>query len=456
MGIIRLESIRTTALAAAAVGAMLVASAASAQDYTITVWAGGSNDNDIYRVDAIAMAADILERELAILGEDVSIEVEGRIDFGSWDEFKQAVTLGAESGTGPNIVVTGHEDIAPWASAGLIRPIEDYVDLDAWPLNDIYDNLIDISSYDSIVYGIPQDAESRPFFAWIPHLEGIGYSADDIAALPARIESGDYTLYDMLDDAAAMQEAGLVEPGYGFYPRVSNGPDYWQFYQSFGGEMLDPATGQLVLDTDAMTRFYQFFADAVEMGVTRRNHVGTPWDQWYAEVASGQAGLWHGGTWHYSRYTGQEGLDDFFGNIQFGLIPSGGEGGGSNTITHPLVYLVTNQGDEDTAFIAAELIKIASEPRINTLHAILSAHLGIAESQSDIDLYSGDRWAREATERLLPHATAIPNHVDFGDYWNLMWSGLESVWTGQATAEDAVTDLQAAAQNALGDNIVIR
>ena len=37
---------------------------------------------------------------------------------------------------------------------------------------------------------------------------------------------------------------GLVEEGYGFYPRVSNGPDYAQFYQSFGGELMDSASGK--------------------------------------------------------------------------------------------------------------------------------------------------------------------------------------------------------------------
>ncbi|MDE0907115.1 MAG: hypothetical protein OSB18_07015, partial [SAR324 cluster bacterium] len=47
-----------------------------AKDITIQVWAGGSNVNDSYRVDAIAMAADILEKEAAILGEDLNITVE--------------------------------------------------------------------------------------------------------------------------------------------------------------------------------------------------------------------------------------------------------------------------------------------------------------------------------------------------------------------------------------------
>ena len=81
-------------------------------------------------------------------------------------------------------------------------------------------------------------------------------------------------------------------------------------------------------------------------------------------AASGKAGLWHGGTWHYARYTGKEKLKDFFGNIMFSLIPAGNSQGRPNTITHPLVYLVTNRGSEADAEISAQLVAIASEPRI--------------------------------------------------------------------------------------------
>ena len=444
-----------SALAAATLAASLATGTAPAADMTITVWAGGSNASDVYRVDAIEMAADILAREAEIRGESINVTVDKKL-YDGWDDFKQAVTLAAESGNAPHIVVTGHEDIAPWANAGIIRKIEDLIDMDAWPVNDIFPNLIEISSYEGAVYGLPQDAESRPFFFWIPHLKAIGYSDADVAALPARVAGGEYTLYDVIEDAKKMQDQGVVAPGYGFYPRVSNGPDYWQFYQSFGGEMQDAASGKLVYDQGAMTRFYEFFADAVAAGVTRKNHIGTPWDQWYAEVASGKAGLWHGGTWHYARYTGKEGLSDFFDKIQFTLIPAGGAGGRPNTITHPLVYLVTNRGTDDDAFIAAELVKIASEPRINTLHAIKSAHLGIAKSQTSIELYSNDRWASEATERLLPHADAMPNNIDFGVYWTAMWKGLESAWTGQKSPEQAAADAAAELRNALGDRIVMR
>ena len=82
------------------VAAGLAAVPSSAAEYTISVWAGGSNANDIYRVDAIEMAADILTREAAIRGEDIKITVDKKT-YSGWNDFKQAVILAAESGKAP-------------------------------------------------------------------------------------------------------------------------------------------------------------------------------------------------------------------------------------------------------------------------------------------------------------------------------------------------------------------
>ncbi len=442
--------------AVAAVLACLLASPLAAEDLKIAVWAGGSGEADTYRIDAITMAADILSREAAIRGEVLNITVDGKYDFGGWDDFKQAVTLSAEAGNPPNIVVTSHLDIAPWSKAGYVVPVEDYLDLDAWPLNNVYPNLMQIAAYEGTQWGIPQDSESRPFFFWKDTMKKLGYSDADLDALPTKIAAREYTLQDMLADAKKATEMGLVEPGYGFYPRVSNGPDYAQFYQSFGGVLEDPETGKMVLDKAAMTAFYQFFVDAVATGVTRKNHIGTDWDQWYSEVATGKAMFWHGGTWHYARYTGKEANADFFGTIGFSLIPAGTPNGRANTITHPLVYLVTKQADARLQEVSAQLIAIATEPRINSLHAIKSAHLAVAEAQAGVDLYAGDRWASEATKVLLPFANAQPNNLDYGTYSEAMWKGLESAWTGVQTPEAAVDELEATLTATMGDRLIVR
>jgi inositol-phosphate transport system substrate-binding protein len=165
--------------------------------------------------------------------------------------------------------------------------------------------------------------------------------------------------------------------------------------------------------------------------------------------------MWHGGTWQYGEWTGKYGLD-FFEEVTFSLIPGGGDNGQANTLTHPLVYLVTTQEDEDAMAISAELIAIASEPRINALHAIKSAHLGITPEESTVGLYAGDRWAREATAVLLPNATAAPNHVNFGQYFEVMFGGLQAAWTGQKTVDEAIADMETELKASLGDKIVIR
>ncbi|MDR6817848.1 maltose-binding protein MalE [Neorhizobium sp. 2083] len=175
-------------LKSATLAAVLFASTAvfaSAKDVTISVWSGGSGPNDNYRTDAFDIAADILEREAAIRGEQLNIIVQ-KTPYSGWEDFKQALTLAAEAKKAPNIVATGHEDIGPWAQAGLIVPVENFVDLDSWPISDIYPNLMEITSFNGSVYGIPQDAESRPMFFWKPYMKAIGYTDADIEALPAK------------------------------------------------------------------------------------------------------------------------------------------------------------------------------------------------------------------------------------------------------------------------------
>ncbi len=436
---------------------MSVLTAAQAAELEILVWAN-ADVNERYRYEAIALAANVLNEELKVEGSETRVVIQHQSWSGSqsWPQMKQAFSLAAESGRGPHIIVAGHEDIPVWGSAGLIQPVEDLIDLEAWPFNDVFPNLWPIMSWNGQVWGIPQDAESRPFFAWIPHLKAIGYADKDIELLPARIKSGAYTLQHVLEDAKKIQDKGLVEKGYGFYPRATKGGDYWQFYVVNGGAMLDPESGKLILDQQALLKYYQFFHDAVfKYGVTKKNHLGMNWDQWYNEVANGKAGLWHGGTWHYARYTRREGLHDFFDKVVFALIPAGGQGGKATTLTHPLTYLIAKRAQGEVAELAGRLITIASEPRLNTLHAIASAHLGITNAQLRLSQYANDRWTEEATA-LLRSAFALPNNPDFGKYDALVWKGLTAAWSGDVTPQQAADTVVKEIRATMANKVIIR
>ncbi len=448
-----LGALTALGILAAGVGAV------QAKTIEIEVWAP-ADENERYRFVAISLAANVLNEELKIEGRDIQVVVKKGTSFSGsqgWAQLKQGFSLAVEAGKGPHIIVGGHEDIPVWGSAGLIYPIEEYADLEAWPFSDVFPSLWPIMSWNGQVWGIPQDAESRPFFAWNPHLKAIGYSDADIAALPARIKNGEYTLQNILEDAKKIQDKGLVKKGYGFYPRATKGGDYWQFYAvQKGGDMYDPKSGKLILDKGALLGYYQFFNDAVyKYGVTKKNHIGMEWDQWYNEVATGKAGLWHGGTWHYARYTRREGLTDFFDKVMFSLIPSGGPGGKATTLTHPLTYLISKRAQGEEVEIAARLITIASEPRLNTLQAIASAHLGITNAQTKVSQYADDRWTSEATA-LLKSAFALPNSTDFGQYDTLVWKGLTAAWGGGIAPQEAVDTVVKEMRATMGDKVIIR
>ena len=50
----------------------------------------------------------------------------------------------------------------------------------------------------------------------------------------------------------------------------------------------------------------------------------------------------------------------------------------------------------------------------------------------------------------------MPNNVNWGQYWEIMWSGLEAAWTGQRSAEEAIVNVETELRATLGDNIIMR
>ena len=54
-------------------------------------------------------------------------------------------------------------------------------------------------SYKGARYGVPQDSEVRMFFLNNDKLRKMGMSDKEIAALPAKVDAGEFTPYDLCD-----------------------------------------------------------------------------------------------------------------------------------------------------------------------------------------------------------------------------------------------------------------
>jgi len=365
--------------------------------------------------------------------------------------------LGYGAGEAPDIWLTGHEYIGAQAEAGRIIVLDEM--LKEFPtFNLIIDGLWDSTTYKDKIWGIPQDAEARPLYFNKALLKKLGWSEGRIEGLPAAIEKGEFTLYDMLQTAKEAVARGIVELGNGFWTRPSNGPDFTAFYYAFGGETIDPATGNLVFDKAAGRKYYKFFYDAAQT-YGSMGGLGLGWaDAWHPGVSGSRVLFWVGGTWQWAEWA-EIFLKDLGGetymweNFGFGLIPAAEKSGKPNSLTHPLAYLISSQSKYPD--LALALIAKVTNYGPNTRHAIASTHLGILKDQTEYKFYKESRLLSE-TLYMLDYTTFLPNNPDWGSYSTITYEALAATVGGEFTPEEAVDFVVDGLQRELGDKVIIR
>lgn len=428
--------------------------AAGTQTIHLTAWTVGPDEPSYYRKDNLLSAADALNKQLAAEGSATRVALDGTFWTGDWGTYKQRFVLAAQSGKAPDIVASGHEDIAAWASAGYIVPLDaavkTYKEFSA-----VIPTLWNATRYDGRIYAIPQDVEARPLYYSLPLLTRLGWSEDKIAGLPKAIEAGRFTLTDLLKTAKEAQDKGLVEPGHGWWIRPINGPDYYIYYEAFGGRMAD-ASGKLLLDTSALRDEYTFFHDAVfTYKVTPKDIIGTDWNSWHQVVVNRQILFTQCGTWCWAQWIKQYKMpaDEVWKTYGFALVPAGRAGGRPVTLSHPIVYMVSRNSKAPD--LAARILALATTPALNARHAVTSGHLAILDDEATVPEYAQDRFAK-ATLYMLKYTTFLPNNKQFGTYDQAMWLGLSAVIAGQMSPDQAVQTVTQQLRTNLGDSVVIR
>ncbi|HXF68189.1 MAG TPA: extracellular solute-binding protein [Thermoflexus sp.] len=433
------------------------------KEVVLTAWTIGPEQASHYRADNLVAAAEALNAALAAEGANIRVKVDASFDTSTWDEYRQRFLLAAQAGNAPDIILSGHEDVAPWSEAGFIIPLDDLIrKYEAQTgLKDIIPGLWRSVEYKGQRWAIPQDTEARPMYFSKALLKKLGWSEEQINALPEQIKAGQFTLHDMLRLAKEAQDKGIVQPGYGYWPRPRRGLDFYQFYMAFGGQLQDPQTGKLVLDREALLKHFQFHYDTVfTFGTTPKDFIGTEWNVWHETVSTGdQVLFWNGGTWHWAQWLTQFGRQepDLWEKIGFALIPAGEPGGKPTTLSHPLVYMVTSEkaSGKKNQELAFRLIAMATTPDLNTKHAVESAHLAILTTQINHPEYVKAKFLQQ-TAYMVEYATYAPNHADFSAYDEVVWTALSAVMGGEMKPDQAVDMVVKELQARLGDKVIIR
>ncbi len=435
------------------------AEAAEVQTVNLTARCKGS-ENEAGRCQNLADAVDSANAELEAAGDARRISLNPIHDDLDWGEYKTEFELASQAGDAPDIIVSGHEHIGDWATADLLVDITDEIG-NYSQLDDVINSLWTSTELNGRRWGVPQDAEARPMFYSKILLGELGWTDEEIDGLADRINSGDYTLQDMLATAKEAVDADVVKAGDGYWHRPANGPDFLYFYYGAGGEIIDPNSDALVFDKVAALKVYEFFETAThDLGVLRSDKLDQDWDfhkQYTSDFTKAlfvSEGTWRWADWANNFVTELGGEDYMFENVGFSLIPGNADGTGQPiTLTHPLVYMVSSASEHPD--LALRLIANATTKELNTPYAILSGHLGVVNAQSTYAPYTEAKFLT-ATLPLLENTTFLPNSPYWAQWSEAYYLGIQGVENGDLTASGAVDLVVGQLELQLGDNVIIR
>ncbi|NOX62771.1 MAG: extracellular solute-binding protein [Chloroflexi bacterium] len=412
------------------------------------------------RCDNLVAALGAANKALAERGDDRRIELETIQDDASWGDYKTEFELASDAGEAPDIIVSGHEHIGDWATAGYLVDITDMIG-DYPEFEDVIDSLWESTKLNGRIWGIPQDAEARPMYYSKILLKKLGWTDDEINSLWDRVVASEWTWDDMFDTAQQAVEQGIVAEGDGWWHRPSNGPDFLYYYYGAGGEITQEGTDALVFDREAARKVYNRLYDASQVRkIIRPNKLDGDWDfhkeytSRFDKVMFVFEGTWRWAGWHTNYLQDVGGEDYLWENVGFTPIPAQPDGTNKPiTLTHPLLYMISSQSEAPD--LALLLISKATTKELNTSYAVASGHLGILKSQSDYLPYTSAKFL-SATLPLLEYTTFLPNSPYWSQWSEAYFLGIQAAESGELTPDEAVDLVVETLQNNLGDNVIIK
>ena len=428
----------------------------------ITAWSSGS-PVDYYRAENLKRAAKLLEEMLRGIGLNIKIEIDSYYEHvADWGAWKSKFVSAFEAKEAPDII-SGGISVAEGAEAGWIIPVDEYVEKYKDFLADIPEHLWNLAKYKGKIWGIPQDVSCQVFYFRKDVLRELGWTEEEIEALPNKIAKGEVTWYDLAEIAKEAMDKGLVE--WGFYHRPNWGTSLEVPYYLAGGDFYDFETGKLVLDKSALKEMFTlFYTLAHTEKVLPDTMIGTSWREIHMGFVNARVLFWLGGNWHWGEWQkvayheelGKLPEEYLWKNVGFAPYPALKKGGKPGMTTGAWIYFICSQSKyPEIAFL---LCYLASIPPYDTDHAITSSHLPVRYSTLNYPPFvekGGFLYKVSTFVAKYGMSKPIP-HPKWGILKDMLLEHLVKVEKGKLTPEDAVESIVKAAKAELGDELIVR
>ncbi len=241
-------------------------SSVAAQDAQLTLWV-----YDDGRLEVLTQLGADFEAEY---GVPVVVEV---VDL---SEIRNAMTLGAASGEGPDMIIIPHDNLGPIVENGAAFPID---------LGDKADSFlpasVDAFTYNGQLYGVPLAVENIGFFRNTDLVPEAPTTWDEVASVGA----------ELLDSGAVDSVIGLPDLTYNTYP----------LYTSFGGYIFGRdadgnfTTDDIGMNNEGMVAGLTWVQQMIDDGAVSEN---VDWEASHVQFETGRSAFIMTGPWAINRF----------------------------------------------------------------------------------------------------------------------------------------------------------
>lgn len=397
---------------------------------------------------AVIAAADRLTERYAAEGRNVEITFEEDYQRIDWTEYHNNLVFAHKSDDAPDIF-SMDSDIKGFVAADMLLDISDVMS------DKFVDGIFAPYIVDGKAYGMPFDMPLRVMYYNKAGLAAIGWTEEQIAELPQKIASGEFTFDQFIDLAAEVQAKGGAQ--WGLAHRPGQGSDFLDILSILGGEYYGD-DGQLIFDEAALTRFFQFTYDNANVSkITPPDLNQMGWDTINKMVASGDAFAYYGPLYSstYVAAAGGMSVEELVENVSYVMFPV------SDYNDAPFVT-VAPQGmgiSSTTKYpdVCKDLLKELADGSNDQLatHASTILTLSSVKEANTNALITENPVLKEVTY-MADYGVTTPTIDGISTFQSELHKQIVQLELGQITPEQAVADMKIQIELSLGDAVVYK
>ncbi len=398
--------------------------------------------------DAVLAAGERLNAKYASEGRDLKIEFETDYSSIDWTEYHNNVIFAQKNGEGPDIFSLD-SDVAGFVKANMLLDISDMM------TEDFVDGIFTPFMVDGKAYGMPFDLPVRVIYYNKAALKTIGWSDEQIAALPQQMASGEFTWEQFLALCAEVQSKGAAEWGLAHRPGAGN--DFLDVMMTLGGEYISE-DGKLVFDSEGLQRFFQEIYDNANVTkITPTNLSQMGWPTINKMVGDGTAFAYYGPIYSATYVAGavEKTPEQFAEDVGFAVFPASQYNSQPFCIAAPqgMGINANTQYPEICKDLFRELYSGESIGQLSH-HADTIFTLSSVKAANEMEDIKTNPILKEVGY-MADLSISEPNVEGFTTFVTEMHKQIVLLELGQTTPEQAVADLKTQVEINLDADIVV-